>query len=1539
MNGLNKKLEVQKRVIQEAKAHYEKMVQEHGEGSKQADKAARSYNNEVASLRNLERHVNQTKKELEKLRDEQRIANTNFGKLSSRLTDVSGKMSKVGDSMQNAGNGMTSSFGIATAAVGGGLALATKKAMDFESQISSMKSVMSPAEAKQFGGQLEKLAITMGAKTKYSAIEAAQGIEELLKAGVSVKDVINGGLKGALSLATAGELELADAAEIASTALNAFKKDGISVTRAADLLAGAANASATDVGELKYGLSMVSAVASGVGLSFEDTTTALATFAQNGLKGSDAGTSLKTMLLNLSPSTDAQTEAFDALGLATYNTAAGYKFLIDRGIKPAGRSAEDIKKGLQQLAREELGAGATKAKLAKEYGKLAKQSGFASSAFYDENGKLKSMSQIAGRLREALSGLNDEQRQNYLRTMFGTDAIRAANILYEEGADGIKNMNKEMNKIKAADVAKQKLNNFKGTIEELKGSLETAGISIGAALIPALQGLTKVLQKAVDWFNNLSPGMQKTIAITGAVITVLLGLAAAFGVILTVAGGAITGISTVAGAFGNLAKSISTAGGLLKWLGSGFTFLTGPVGLTIGAIALLVTGFVIAYKKSETFRAIVNKVKDAFVTAYQKIKTFLTTNKTLLAFIDSVKNGFNTIKGAVSKALGAVVTFIKGKFKEIKSFWDSNGQQILAAFRNIFNGIMLVVGPVLKAIWATIKFILPAIKGLFKITFTIILTIIKSVWNNIKGIITGALNVIMGIVKIFSGLFTGDFRKMWEGIKQVFFGAIQFVWNYINLLFVGRILKAGKFLFSGMKSVVSAGWNGIKSIFSTVIKWIVNFVKNSWTNLKNVTSSVFGAIKKFFSTIWNGIKSIFKSLISSIVSFVKNRWSSIKNATTSVFSAVKKFLTSIWSGIKNSIGNLVGKLKDGVISAWGTLKSKTVSIFSGIKTTLKNLWEDIVDGAKALPGKIGKGIKSMAKKAWEGAKYMAGKLIDGISKGVNGVIDGVKWVLVKIGADELADKLHPWKPKKYAKGTDGHPGGPAIVGDGGGEELIRTPDGRTFLSPATDTLVNLPRGTQVLPHKETKALLNMFPAYKTGVGKKIKEAAGEVLEAGKRGAMTVGRGIKTGAIAVKDLTLDVWDYASNPSKLLNLILKKTGIAIPKIGGLYTDIAKGAFSFVKNKAISFLKKQFEVFTSVEGGFGPPFIKSSGYGPRDGDFHWGVDYAAPAGTPIPALAGGNVIFSDYGQRGSGYGGYGNAVAIQGLNGLIYLYGHNSKNLVKKGQSVKPGDIIGLVGSTGDSTGPHVHFEIRQPDGTKINPEQFLQSKGGGKVSGSLRTWIKAGMARAGVSGSNWFDGLAWIINKESGGNPSAVGAPTSTGRAKGLMQLKDFNIQGDPFDPVNNIYWGIRYIKGRYKSIGRALSWWKKHHWYATGGLINNSGLYALAEDGWPEFVIPTNPARRTDAMKLLALAGKTIGNKRPHQLPSADYSGSDNNLRDVVNRQDQQIALMQKQIDLLTQLLLKDNSVYISTKQIYDANKKEKDKKDRLRNIFKGVPAT
>jgi TP901 family phage tail tape measure protein len=333
---------------------------------------------------------------------------------------------------------------VTTAAAGVGLAFSSvNKAMSFESQMSTIKALTGATNEQM--KQMQNLALQMGAKTKYSALEAGRGIEELLKAGLTPATVQAGGLEAALNLATAGGLDLADAAEIMSTALNSFSKDGLKAEQASNILAGTANASATGVMELKESLSQVSAVAAGAGLSFKDTNAALGVMANKGLKGSDAGTSLKTMLLQLQPTTKKQSKLFKLLGLET---------------DKAGNS------------------------------------------FYDAQGHIKSMAEIAQVLHEKFKNLTDGQRQAAFKEAFGTDAIRAANILYEAGAKGIKNFQEEMSKVTALDVAKEKMNNAAGAVEQFKGAMETLQISV---LLPLMPLIKEVANNMANWVANLKP--------------------------------------------------------------------------------------------------------------------------------------------------------------------------------------------------------------------------------------------------------------------------------------------------------------------------------------------------------------------------------------------------------------------------------------------------------------------------------------------------------------------------------------------------------------------------------------------------------------------------------------------------------------------------------------------------------------------------------------------------------------------------------------------------------------------------------------------------------------------------------------------------------------------------------------------------------------------------------------------------------------------------------------------------------------------------
>ncbi|WP_431805443.1 phage tail tape measure protein [Bacillus pumilus] len=416
--------------------------------------------------------------------------------------------------MGNTANSLSSQMGLvqkAALAVGGavvvGIGASAKAAANFEQQMSAVKAV-SGATAGEMK-TLTDLAIKLGESTSFSATETAQATEELVKAGVTTKDIINGGLAGALDLAAAGNLNLADAAEIASTALNAFKADSLSVSKAADILAGAANASATDVGEMKFGLAQVSAVASGIGMSFKDTATALAVFAQNGIKGSDAGTSLKTMLSRLEPQTKQQREEMMELGIITSD---------------------------------------------------------GTNKFFDQAGSLKDLATISGILQNAFKGLTDQQRQSSLQTLFGSDAVRAGTVFYKEGAKGVEDMAAAMSKVTAAEVSKVKLDNFLGSVEELSGAVETLGIKLGNEFLPHLRKIVDIGADLVRAFSSINPSVVATgLAMAGTSAAIALTASSAIKL-----GFALRGLFAAMGPAGWVITGLSILGGLMVGVSAGY---------------------------------------------------------------------------------------------------------------------------------------------------------------------------------------------------------------------------------------------------------------------------------------------------------------------------------------------------------------------------------------------------------------------------------------------------------------------------------------------------------------------------------------------------------------------------------------------------------------------------------------------------------------------------------------------------------------------------------------------------------------------------------------------------------------------------------------------------------------------------------------------------------------------------------------------------------------------------------------------------------
>jgi TP901 family phage tail tape measure protein len=463
-------------------------------------------------------------------------------------------------------------LGVAT-----GLAFAIKDIAGFEKELSGIQAVSGATQSEM--DAIRGKALQLGADTAFSASEAASAMEELVKAGLSVDEVLNGAADAAVSLAAAGGIDIPQAATIAANAMNQFGLDATDLTGVVDNIAGAANASAIDVSQLGHSLTQVGAVAHLAGLSFEDTATAIALMGNAGIVGSDAGTSLKTMLQNLQPTTKKQIDLFEQLGILT----------------------ED-----------------------------------GSNKFFDAQGNVKSYAQVAGVLSKALEGQTNQQKLLKLETLFGTDAIRAAAVATENGAKGVRELNKEMGKTTAAEVAAARMDNFSGSLDQLGGSLETALIVGGSGLLVVLRdvvdAMTDGVNKSVELggvlANKLGPGFNDVIAIIEHVVN---GVAAAVdmfdGMGLAIAG---MGLEVVIFTFNTLADIIEKVTSLIDGQGQVVAIVAGTwLVLANGGIARVVAelGYFAAYAVVKALDGLMAMQRGA-VLATASMKTMAAMAKT-----------------------------------------------------------------------------------------------------------------------------------------------------------------------------------------------------------------------------------------------------------------------------------------------------------------------------------------------------------------------------------------------------------------------------------------------------------------------------------------------------------------------------------------------------------------------------------------------------------------------------------------------------------------------------------------------------------------------------------------------------------------------------------------------------------------------------------------------------------------------------------------------------------------------------------------------
>ncbi|WP_064687168.1 peptidoglycan DD-metalloendopeptidase family protein [Enterococcus faecalis] len=553
------------------------------------------------------------------------------------------------------------------------------------------------------------------------------------------------------------------------------------------------------------------------------------------------------------------------------------------------------------------------------------------------------------------------------------------------------------------------------------------------------------------------------------------------------------------------------------------------------------------------------------------------------------------------------------------------------------------------------------------------------------------------------------------------------------------------------------------------------------------------------------------------------------------------------------------------LSKWEVFKKDS-------KKKFKEIWDGTVEGAKSFGKAFGEAmdkVVSGALETWDNFKTGLADKVNAVTGGINVVLDFFS-----------IPKIPEWKPntpnstknkhgRSFSSGSRGASySGQALVGEEGVELAYnKSTSSMRLLGSNGPEVTNVTSGERILNHSDTKAVLNggmgqgtVLPGFHKGKGNGLSDFVDSAKDFGANtvdkikdfGSNAVDKAKEVGTKAIektKDIAETAKDWLSDPiGKVTGLFNKhntyKNGKNIQGLGyGVMNKLKDTSSEWVKNKLEAF--KGF--FDSEDGGafgsgafaphFGSPFVRTSDYGKRPGlygDFHTGIDYAAPTGTPIPAQYPGLV---DWVQSSSI--GLGEHVGIKVANNLWAMYGHMSRIRAKMGDKVKAGQIVGDVGSSGWSTGPHVHYELRKggPNGQHVNPDTYGGAAGGvavGAAGWGPQVRKAAKLMNQGITDSQ-VNGILAQIQLESGGNQSAIQSlavddiNARTGNlARGLLQYTPTTFEGFKVRGYENIMNGFHQLVAFFNNS----NWQNDIQYGRSGWTPNGHRLRAYAKGGRP-----------------------------------------------------------------------------------------------------------
>ena len=757
----------------------------------------------------LQREIIETEEELRRLQQEAETTSS----VLSKIDEAGKKLEKVGDTIAGAGRAIMP----ASAAVAGLGVAAVKTSADFDSAMSQVAAV-SGATGDDFDALRDK-AREMGSKTKFSASEAAEAMNYMAMAGWKTEDMLTG-IEGIMNLAAASGEDLATTSDIVTDALTAFGLSADDSGHFADLLAAASSNANTNVSMMGETFKYCAPIAGALGYSAEDTAEAIGLMANAGIKSSQAGTSLRTIMTKLQGELELSGEALGDVTIQTTNA----------------------------------------------------------------DGSMREFSDIIADCRGAFSKMTESEKAAAAETLVGKNAMSGFLALMNAAPGDIEKLETAIatcsDEVDGYSGAAEKMaavmqDNLGGQITILKSQLQELAISFGDALMPAVRKIVTAIQGFVDKLNGMSESQRNTIIRIGLFVAALGPFLVILGTCISKIGVAMQGFVKLAGVFGKLKVAVGSANGILGKIGAALGGVSAPVLAVVAVIAVLVAAFLHLWKTNEGFREAIlgawEKIKSTISTFVEGIKQRLSdmglTFENISAGIRVIWDGLCQFLGpvfigafnAIAVNLEMILGVITGIFDVFSGLFTGNWELVWQGVSEIFSSLWEGMKGIFETALNTIMGIAEVVLSWFGTTWNeaweAIKTFFSDLWNALVQFFSGVMDDIKNTVSTVLAAISQTFTNVWNTIKAT----------------VSSVITA-------IKTTITNVWNAIKEFISSTLNSISSTASSVWNGIKNTITSIINTIKSTISSVWTAIKSTLSSVFDGIKSKTVSTWNAIKTA-------------------------------------------------------------------------------------------------------------------------------------------------------------------------------------------------------------------------------------------------------------------------------------------------------------------------------------------------------------------------------------------------------------------------------------------------------------------------------------------------------------------------------------------------------------------------------------------------------------------------------------------------------------------------------------